>query len=177
MKILGIDPGYDRLGVAVIESVAGKKDTLLFSTCLTTDKDDEFSERLWQLAQAVGKIIKKYSPDILALEKIFFATNQKTAIKVAEVRGVISYLARQFNLTLINLAPLEVKLAITGYGQASKDQVKRMVGLMIKETGSIKSDDEIDAVAMALAGASRAVAIYPQKSAPLFAKKSRYGRK
>ncbi len=177
MKILGIDPGYDRLGVAVIESGAGKKDALLFSTCLTTSKDDDFTERLWQLAEAVEKIIKKFSPDIMALEKIFFSTNQKTAIKVAEVRGVISYLARQFNLTLINLAPLEVKLAITGYGQASKDQVKRMVELMISETRSIKSDDEIDAVAMALAGASRAALIYPQKAVLKIAKKSRYGRK
>ncbi len=152
MIILGIDPGYERLGIGLVQSQPGRKDEIIFSTCLVSERKDKFEDRLWFLATTIEKIIKKYKPDLVAVEKIFFSSNQKTAILVAEVRGMITYLARKFNLPIINLTPLEIKSSVTGYGQASKDQVKKMVELLLKPTKTFKYDDEIDALAIALTG-------------------------
>lgn len=178
MKILGIDPGYERLGVAIIETTKARRETIIFSTCLTTPRTLTFEERLIMLAEQFEQIVERYRPEILAMEKIFFANNQKTALAVAEVRGVITYLACKRRLRVINLTPLQVKNSVTGYGQASKDQVKNMVERLLALKPGGRQDDEIDALAIALAGLARANGTYPQDSAaPTIAKKSRYAKK
>ncbi|MEK7175586.1 MAG: crossover junction endodeoxyribonuclease RuvC [Patescibacteria group bacterium] len=170
MKILGIDPGFERLGVAVVEKVApqpsgisnsrglgGVTEKLIFSECFKTSAQLEFPERLNLIGEEVKKIIKKYKPDILAIETLFFTTNQKTAMHVAEVRGVIIYEAMQKNLKILEITPLQVKVAITGYGKADKKQISSMLKHLIKidENKSqlaTRGDDELDAIAIALTG-------------------------
>ena len=156
MITLGIDPGYERLGLAVIETSANKKDELLYSTCLTTARTLTFPERLKQLALGVEKILTKYKPDALAIEELFFSGNQKTAMKVSEVRGMIIYLAVRAGVTIINITPLQVKMSLTGYGRASKSQVSTMIGKLIQVPSGKRHDDEYDAMAIALAGATHA---------------------
>jgi len=178
MKVLGIDPGYDRLGLAVIEKTVDGREQVIFSTCLATSPTLDFGERLLFLINKIEQAIKKYRPDLLAIEKIFFASNHKTAIAVAEVRGAILYLAKKLKIPVLNLTPLEVKSAITGYGQADKTQVKFMVQKLLRLSQPIKQDDEADALAIALTGLSRAViSNYPQSVRATLAKKTRYAKK
>ncbi len=145
--ILGIDPGYDRLGVAVIGS---PPPALLYSNCLTSNAKDSFARRLATLGRALEQIIKKYRPEHIALEKLFFSKNQKTAGQVAEVRGMILYLAGQHDITVAEYAPSEIKLTITGFGTADKKQVTTMVPKLIAVATQPKYDDEYDAIAIAL---------------------------
>jgi len=164
MKILGIDPGYERLGIAILEKPArsafsttdaggdkkSKKEELLFSECFKTSVKLEFPERLLLLGKKIEEIIKKHKPDVLSIETLFFTTNQKTAMHVAETRGVIIYEAKKSNLQIFEISPLQVKIATTGYGKASKDQVMKMVKTLIQMDKTKKSDDELDAIAIAL---------------------------
>jgi|SRR3989344_2507918 len=157
MRVLGIDPGYGRMGVAVLERMDDKKggEILLFSDCLETEAKQEFAERLGKLRRALLVLIKKWRPNMVALEKLFFTTNQKTAMQVAEVRGMIIALTQEKRLTLCEYTPLQIKIAVTGYGRASKTQVANMLHKLIKIEGGHKSnnkisDDEYDAIAIAL---------------------------
>ena len=157
MLILGIDPGFERMGCAVLEkSPSGEK--LIYSACLISSRNDAHEKRLLVLAEGLKKIIKDCKPDTMAIEKLFFTANQKTALKVAEARGVALLLAAENNLKVLEFTPLEVKMAMTGYGRAEKDQVRKMVLAMLKidadkkfASSSGKLDDEIDAIAIALA--------------------------
>ena len=150
MLILGIDPGFERMGCAVLEkSPGGEK--LIYSSCLVSSKNDPHEKRLLVLAEGLKKIIKKFKPDAMAIEKLFFTANQKTALKVAEARGVALLLAAENNFKVFEFTPLEVKMAMTGYGRAEKDQVRKMAQVMLKMSESKKLDDEIDAIAIALA--------------------------
>lgn len=149
MLILGIDPGFERIGCAIVEkTIQGEK--LLFSTCLVTDKQDLHEKRLLALAGGLKKIIDAFKPSVMAVEKLFFTTNQKTAIRVAEARGVILLMAAENNMAVLEFTPLEVKMAMTGYGKADKRQVKKMVSSILKMDRPPDSDDEIDAIAVAL---------------------------
>ncbi len=153
MKILGIDPGYDRLGVAVLES-GTKQPELIYSDCLTSSKKTEFAKRLSELGAKLEKIIAAHQPEQLALETLFFAKNRKTAMLVSETRGMILYLAGKNNLPVVEVSPGSVKLAITGYGQASKEQISAMLPRLLKIQKVIKHDDEYDAIAVALTALS-----------------------
>ena len=156
MIILGIDPGFERMGCAVLEkSSAGEK--LIYSTCLVSQRNDPHEKRLFCLANGLKKIIKDFKPDTMAIEKLFFTTNQKTAMRVAESRGVALFLAAENNLKVIEFAPLEIKMALTGYGKAEKGQVRKMVLAILKISGGDKLDDEIDAIAIAVACQPRQV--------------------
>lgn len=149
MKILGIDPGFERMGCAVIKKEnVGEK--LVFSTCLITDKKLPHEKRLLFLANELEKIIKKYRPDVLAVEKIFFFKNQKTIIGVAEARGMILYLAAKAKIPVMEFTPLEIKMAMTGYGRAEKAQLQKMAMAILNLKKAPKYDDEIDAIACAL---------------------------
>ncbi|MEK7209075.1 MAG: crossover junction endodeoxyribonuclease RuvC [Patescibacteria group bacterium] len=161
MRVLGIDPGYDRLGLAVIEKMPRGVEKIIFSTCLLTSRQLSFEERLYNLVEKIELIIKKQQPDLLALEKVFFTTNHKTAMAVAEVRGAIIYLAQKLKLPVINLTPLEVKSAIAGYGGANKEQIKQMVQKILNKKQIFKYDDEADALAIALTGLYRAPLVSP----------------
>lgn len=149
IRILGIDPGFDRLGVCVVEK-DGAKETLLFSTCVTTSKKDAFGDRLVAIGRELESIIDTYKPSELAIEKLFLAVNQKTVMSVAEVRGVIVYVSHLKGLTMFEYSPPEIKVAITGYGKASKDDIALMVPKILKTPAMKLIDDEMDAIAIAL---------------------------
>jgi crossover junction endodeoxyribonuclease RuvC len=151
MKILGIDPGFERLGVALLEKTKkDEQESVLYSECFKTSAKLEFSERLLLIGQEVKKIIKRYKPEILAIETLFLNTNQKTVMQVAEVRGIIIYEAKVADLRIFEASPPQIKLATTGYGKADKTQIKKMVRILVKIDDSISSDDELDAIAIAL---------------------------
>lgn len=150
VKILGIDPGFDRLGICVIEKDS-TKETLLFSTCITTSKKDSFESRLSSIAESLTKILKEYTPSELAIEKLFFTKNQLTAINVAEARGVILYLCHVHGLSVHEYSPPEIKVAVTGYGKATKNDIATMVPKILgKVLEKNLLDDELDAIAIAL---------------------------
>lgn len=149
MIILGIDPGYERLGVAILEKKKGKEE-LLFSDCIKTSAKIPFQERLFIIGQELEKVIKKWQPDVTAIEKLFFTTNQKTAMQVSEVRGLIIYLAMLYKSEVREFTPLEIKTAVVGYGKAEKRQVEHMVKTILKLKEKKRYDDETDAIACAL---------------------------
>ncbi len=146
MKILGIDPGYDRVGIAIVH---GK--TLLHSECFETNPKDDFHVRLKALGLHLKEIIKLYEPDVMALETLFITKNQKTAMKVAEARGVISYEACLLDIPIHEYSPPQIKVAVTGHGGSDKVQIIKMIPLLIKmENRKDALDDEYDAIAVAL---------------------------
>jgi len=150
MKILSIDPGFERVGIAIIEKTNLKKDVLIFSECFKTSTKIPFTDRLKNIGIEIEKIIKQYNPKVLAIEKLFFTTNQKTAMGVSEVRGAILYISAKNNLSIYEYTPPQIKVAVTGYGKASKDMVMSMVPKLIEIKTKIKSDDELDAIAIGL---------------------------
>jgi crossover junction endodeoxyribonuclease RuvC len=150
MKILAIDPGFERVGIAVIEKTTTKKDTLIYSTCFKTSVKIPFPERLRNIGLEVEKVIKKYKPIALSIEKLYFTTNQKTVMGVSEARGTIIYVAAKNNLSIYEYTPPQIKVAVTGYGKASKEMVMSMVPKLIDIKDEINSDDELDAIAIGL---------------------------
>jgi crossover junction endodeoxyribonuclease RuvC len=148
-RVLAIDPGYDRCGVAVLEKILGKE-VVVWSDCILTPRDGEFHERLAIVGMEVKRAMETYSPTHLAIESLFFNTNQKTALMVAEVRGAILFLASMNNMKIFEYSPGQVKVATTGYGKATKDQVIDMVKRLVKLPTEPKYDDEYDAVAIGL---------------------------
>ncbi len=157
--ILGIDPGYGRIGIAVIEKgggvptspkLRGTKEKLLHSECFEISAKISHPERLLALGNKVAKIIKKYKPDHVAVETLLFSKNQKTALQVAEARGVILLEAARKNILVREFNPNQIKLAITGYGKSDKKQVTSMVEKLIKMSSKKRLDDEYDAIAIAL---------------------------
>lgn len=149
MKVLAIDPGYDRLGVAVLERHENR-DALLFSSCILTDKNASIPERLHAMGETLRSIISEHAPDTVALETLFFSKNAKTAIAVAEARGVVLYLARQAGCTIREFSPQEVKVATTGYGKSDKTAVAHMVKRLIPQVPEKALDDEYDAIAVGI---------------------------
>jgi len=149
MRILGIDPGYERLGIAIIEK-RENKDFLVYSECFQTSKEKPFHERLLLLGNKMEDIIKTYKPDVLSIETLMFNTNQKTVMKVAETRGVILFQAIKNSLEVFEFNPLQIKIAITGYGRSDKSQVTEMVKRLVKIEKKGAKDDEYDAIACAI---------------------------
>jgi crossover junction endodeoxyribonuclease RuvC len=150
MRLLSIDPGYERIGIAIIEHNENKKDVLVYSTCFKTSNKIPFCERLRLVGEEVEKIIKKYKPGVLAIEKLYFTTNQKTVMGVSEARGVIIYCASHLGLKIFEYTPPQIKVAVTGYGKADKNMVMNMVPKLINIDISTNSDDELDAIAVGL---------------------------
>ncbi len=149
MRILAIDPGYERMGVAIIE-LSTKGNELLYSDCIRTNPKDTFSVRLLAIGNEIERLITEYTPTVLATEELYFNTNQKTGIKVAEVRGVIIFLSQKHNLSYYQYSPLQIKNAVTGYGKSTKHQVAKMVPQLIVMHKPNALDDEYDAVAIGL---------------------------
>lgn len=150
MKIISIDPGYERLGLAIIERNKNEKEVLLFSECFKTSAKLPHHERLALIGDRIHEVIKKWKPERLATEKLFFAGNQKTALLVAEARGVILYAGSSAGLEIFEYRPNEIKIAITGYGSAEKKQMMDMTRKLIKIGSKTNSDDELDAIAIGL---------------------------
>lgn len=176
MLVLGIDPGYDRLGVAIIKKDSGKEE-YIFSDCFLSDKKDSLGDRLLDIGDRLEKLIKDRKPDFVATEKLYFTVNQKTAMAVAEARGVISYLSAKHKIPLFEYTPPEIKLTVTGYGNANKKQVAEMVPRLLKISKEVKYDDEYDAIAIALTHLAMGGINYPQTSRQKVAKKYRYVKK
>jgi len=152
MIILGIDPGYDRLGLALIDKQESQKEKLIYSTCLSSNKKDIFPLRLKTLGNQLESLLDQYSIDLIAIEDIFIANNKKTATNIASVRGMIYYLGANRDISIINLSPLEIKKIVTGYGQADKNQIINLVKKLIEIPKTVILDDEFDAIIIALAG-------------------------
>ena len=151
MKIVAIDPGYERIGIAVLERERGQqKETLLYSVCFKTDKKLDLNQRIFLIGCEIERIITTYQPKVCAIEKLFFTTNQKTVMGVSEARGVCIYSAMRNDLLIAEYTPLEIKMAITGYGKADKGQIMRMLPKLIKFSSTKTSDDELDAMAIGL---------------------------
>ena len=150
MNILAIDPGFERIGIAIIRHNPKEKDLLVYSSCFKTSAKINFNERLRLIGKEVERIIKKYKPEVLAIEKLFFTTNQKTVMGVSEARGVIIYVASLLGLSVYEYTPPQIKVAVTGYGKADKNQVMSMVYKLIKIDVPTNSDDELDAIAIGL---------------------------
>jgi crossover junction endodeoxyribonuclease RuvC len=150
MRILGIDPGFERLGIAIVEKERGGKEKLVFSECFRTSKDLPFSERIKNIGEELEKIIKKHKPEVLSIETLFIETNQKTAMRVSEARGVVIYIASTHGMKVFEYTPLQIKIAVTGYGKADKKSVMMMVPKLIVMENRKMLDDELDAVAVAL---------------------------
>ena len=149
MKVIAIDPGYERMGVAIIEKTNGKE-TLVFSECFKTSAKISHEERLKLIGQEIESLIKKYKPDAMAIETLFFKNNQKTAMRVSEARGVMLYIASVSKIEVKEFSPIAIKIAVTGYGSSDKEQVTMMVKKLIKIDTKIKYDDEYDAIAVGL---------------------------
>ncbi len=149
-RVLGIDPGYERVGVAIVEKDVRGKEILIYSDCIRTDKKFSHPERLKIIAKNLEDQIKKYRPNILAVETLFFESNQKTAMRVAEARGVILVTGTLLGLTVREFTPLQIKVAVTGDGRADKKQMIAMIPRLIGVSTKKMLDDEYDAIAVAL---------------------------
>ena len=149
MIILGIDPGLAIVGWGVLESVQGKIRPIAYGAITTPAKTDVES-RLLTIQNDLEAIIKKYNPDEMAIEELFFNTNSTTAISVAEARGVILCTAHRLGVKISEYTPLQVKQAVVGSGKAEKKQVIAMVTSILKLPKPPKPDDTADAIAIAI---------------------------
>lgn len=148
-RILGIDPGTGRLGFGVIDVLQGKPQ-LVDGGVITTPPHTDESERLLTIFDELTQIIAEHRPQIMAVEKLFFAQNVTTAINVAQARGVILLCGKRAGLELHEYTPLQIKMALTGYGRAQKPQIQEMVRVLLGLQEIPKPDDAADALAVAL---------------------------
>ncbi|MEK7122736.1 MAG: crossover junction endodeoxyribonuclease RuvC [Patescibacteria group bacterium] len=151
--VLGIDPGFGSLGYGVIESSKTEMRALCYGV-LKTPSFQPFTERLKTVYDEIVALIKRYQPNRMAIEKLFFEKNTKTAIDVAQARGVVLLAAVHGHILTVDCTPLQVKLAVTGYGAADKRQVQHMITLLLKLPKPLRQDDAADALAIAYCGIS-----------------------
>lgn len=149
MRIIGIDPGYAIVGFGIIEYDNGRFKVIDYGA-VTTSPDMDFNRRLEIIYDDVSQILDIYKPESLAIEKLYFQNNQKTAIDVAEARGVILLSAVKRRLLIREYTPLEVKKSVTGYGKAVKKQVQEMTKRILRLPKIPKPDDTADALAIAV---------------------------
>jgi len=149
LRILGIDPGYALVGYGVIDIVGNTIKPIAYG-CITTTKKDTFHERMLQVNEQLVEIITEYKPDDMAIEKLFFSRNTSTALDVAQVRGTIILEGLKHGLDVYEYNPVEVKLAVTGYGKADKQQIQQMVKSLLNLKEIPKPDDTADALAIAI---------------------------
>ena len=149
MIILGIDPDYGIVGFGVIEKTASKLRTIAYGA-IETPKVSRFPVRLKFIGEKISELISAYNPDAVAVEELFFQNNQKTAIMVAEARGVVLYTAECSGTPLYEYTPMQIKQAVTGFGRADKRQIQQMVKLLLGLESVPKPDDAADALAAAI---------------------------
>jgi crossover junction endodeoxyribonuclease RuvC len=154
MIILGIDPGIGRMGYAIIKHNNGQS-VLSECGCITTPANTPEPQRLLEIKKDLDTIIKKNKPEVLCIESLYFAANSKTAMSVGQARGVAIVTAAEYGLNIIEITPLQVKMAITGYGKAEKSQVQKMLLTLLKIKKVPKPDDAADAAAIAWAAIGR----------------------
>ena len=149
MIILGIDPGYAIVGYGVIESRNLRYRTLEHGA-ITTKAGTDFSRRLSSIYNGVTAVLRQWKPDAMAVEKLYFTNNKTTGIGVAEARGVILLAAEQAGVPIFEYTPMQVKMAVTGYGKALKPQVMEMTRRLLNLKEVPKPDDTADALAIAI---------------------------
>ena len=149
MIILGIDPGVAILGYAFLEKKSSKVIPLEYGV-LTTEKDEKEEVRLHLIYNELTALMKKFMPDEMSVESLYFTNNQKTAFQVGQARGVVLLLAAMSNIPIFSYNPNQIKIAVTGYGRAGKKQVQEMVKRILGLEKIPKPDDAADAVAAAL---------------------------
>lgn len=154
MKILGIDPGTATVGWGMIEAKSGKPKAIAYGH-IATDKSLPIETRLQEIRDDLAILIKRYQPDRAAVEELFFFNNQKTAITVAEARGVILLTLSDFSLSIAEYTPLQVKQSLTNYGRADKQQMQLMTQKLLGLSALPKPDDAADALAIALCDLAR----------------------
>lgn len=147
--VLGIDPGYAIVGYGIV-AYSGCNYQAMGSGAILTEADTLFEERLSVIYDSLKALIEKVKPDAMAIESLYFQNNQKTAIKVAEARGVILLCARQAGVRIYEYTPLQVKTAVTGYGKAKKPQVMEMTKRLLSLSRMPRFDDTCDALAVAI---------------------------
>ena len=155
MVILGIDPGTTQIGFGVIKNEGNRFEALDYGIIKNLGKDKLFDYK--NTSKALSKLIKKHKPNIASVEKLFFFKNQKTVMSVGEMRGVIMLTLANNNLPVLEFTPLQVKRALSGYGRADKNQIQRMVRLILGIKEEIKPDDATDALAIAICGVSNKI--------------------
>lgn len=149
MIIIGIDPGYAIVGIGVVEYVGNKFRTLEYNA-ITTPAGMNTVARLKKIYDEMELYIEKYKPDCISIEELFFNSNQKTAINVAQARGVLLVAAANHNIPISEYTPLQVKQSVTGYGRAQKQQIQQMVKMILGLNAIPKPDDAADALALAI---------------------------
>ncbi|WP_019880473.1 crossover junction endodeoxyribonuclease RuvC [Succinispira mobilis] len=162
MRILGIDPGTAICGYGVVDIFGNKLSVVNYGAVLT-DKDLDPAQRLLILHEELSKIIEIYKPEIMAVEELFFNKNARTVMTVSQARGVILLTGEKNGLLVREYTPIQVKLAVVGYGRATKEQVTLMVQRLLNIKEKPKPDDVADALAVAICAAHSAVSNYWQK--------------
>lgn len=150
MNILAIDPGYDRCGVAILEKGATHKHIVVYSACITTNKNESFEQRLQCVYTECEALIHRYAPQSVALERLYFTNNQRTAMRVAEVRGMLIQLATSNQVPISEYTPSQIKVAVAGNGRATKNDIQKMLPLLVSLPHAPRYDDEFDAIAIGL---------------------------
>ena len=148
MKVLGIDPGTAALGYGIVERSGGRLREVDHG-CLTTSADSSLPERLLAIHALVDELIGLHEPDVVGVERLFFSRNVQTALGVGQARGVVLLAAAQHGIEVREATPSEVKSAVAGYGAADKEQVARMVQLVLGMSERPRPDDAADALAIA----------------------------
>lgn len=149
MVIFGIDPGYAIVGCGVVRYERGNF-SLIGYGAVTTDKDMPFNKRLKKIYDDLSELLLRFKPDAVSMERLYFNTNQKTAIDVAQARGVAVLAVENAGIPLFEYTPLQVKQSIVGYGRAEKIQVQNMTKMFLKLDKIPKPDDAADALALAV---------------------------
>ncbi len=148
MIIIGIDPGYERCGFAVLEKQKGKLNLLNFGVIKTSARKD-FPSRQLEIAEDFQHLLDKYKPNILSIEDLFFVQNVTTGLKVAQVRGILIYLATKSGCQIVEPKPVEVKSSFCGDGKADKKAMQQMAQMTFNLQNQPKLDDAADAIACA----------------------------
>jgi crossover junction endodeoxyribonuclease RuvC len=151
--ILGIDPGFGRMGFGCVYVENGKMEAVDFGV-MTTTSGDAIEDRLLHLATDLNELLAHLKPDVIAVEKLFFANNSTTAMRVAESRGVVLLLAAQAGIPVVEIGPAQVKKALTGDGAATKPAMQKMVARLLDLPRAPKPDDAADALAIAITASS-----------------------
>ena len=154
--ILGLDPGLARVGYGVI-SVTGNSPSCLTFGCIETSSTHSLSQRLSELYKKLSSLIAQFSPHVASIEKLFFAKNTKTAFDVSHARGVLLLALAHAKIPIYECTPLQVKQAVVGYGRAEKQQIQKMVQLLLSLPTPPRSDDAADALAIALCASNNQI--------------------
>ncbi|HUO75912.1 MAG TPA: crossover junction endodeoxyribonuclease RuvC [Candidatus Paceibacterota bacterium] len=150
--LLGIDPGYTRIGYGLVRERAGKFEPLEWG--IIEGQGDDLSAGKRHVASELGTLIRRLKPEAAAVERLYFASNKKSAMAVSEMRGVLMLVLAQHSVPVLELTPLQVKQRVCGHGQADKKQMQKMVAMLLNIHGRIEPDDAADALGLALCAAT-----------------------